>query len=343
MGKKNNRNAFRGIVILLFLILLCLAGNVYLHRNLEQERTQVRELEKERQVFEERKEQAAADQKELQEELEKTREALDSQERGHTLDAGGSGEQDENSVSVPAGIEPVRERILAVISERMNSGENWQVSVRRLSDHAEEAVGSGQMTAASLIKLYIMGAVYEDYDALTGRNGKDYIDALLRGMITVSDNNAANALTELLGQGDAAAGRAAVSDYCARNGYADSSMGRMLLETGTDSENYTSAKDCTVFLERVYNKEIPCAEEMMNLLKQQERVEKIPAGIPDGVTVANKTGELDRVENDAAVVLMENSPYILCVMSENLGDTASARQAIVSISSEVYNYIMGQE
>ena len=84
----------------------------------------------------------------------------------------------------------------------------------------EEAVGSGQMTAASLIKLYIMGAVYEDYDALTGRNGKDYIDALLRGMITVSDNNAANALTELLGQGDAAAGRAAVSDYCARNGYA---------------------------------------------------------------------------------------------------------------------------
>ena len=72
-------------------------------------------------------------------------------------------------------------------------------------------------------------------------------------------------------------------------------------------------------------------------------MEKIPAGLPDGVTVANKTGELDRVENDAAVVLTENSPYILCVMSENLGDTASARQAIVSISSEVYNYIMGQE
>ena len=72
MRKKNNRNAFRGIVILLFLILLCLAGNVCLHRNLEQERTQVGELEKERQVLEERKEQAAADQKELQEELEKT-------------------------------------------------------------------------------------------------------------------------------------------------------------------------------------------------------------------------------------------------------------------------------
>ena len=53
--------------------------------------------------------------------------------------------------------------------------------------------------------------------------------------------------------------------------------------------------------------------------------------------VANKTGELDRVENDAAIVFKDNNPYILCVMSENVNDAAAARQTIVNISSGVYN------
>lgn len=345
MRKKRNRKAFRSTLIFLVLILLSLTGNVYLKRNLMQGKDQVRELEKELQVLEEKNEQAAAEQRKLQGEWDRIREALDSQNRENVLNKGGSEDQslNENGGSAPVGMERLREKIQAVISSRINSGENWQVSVHRLSDHAEESVGSGKMTAASLIKLYIMGAVYEDYDTLAGQNGKDYIDSLLRAMITVSDNAAANTLTELLGQGDAAAGRTAVSDYCVRSGYTDSSMGRMLLETGTGFENYTSAKDCITFLERVYNNEIPCAEDMMSLLKQQERVEKIPAGVPDGVVVANKTGELDHVENDAAVVFAEDNPYILCVMSEKLGDTTSARQTIVNISAEVYNNIFSQE
>ena len=106
---------------------------------------------------------------------------------------------------------------------------------------------------------------------------------------------------------------------------------------GTDRENYTSVRDCGMFLKRVYQGEIPYGEDMMNLLKQQERRGKIPAGVAQGVVVANKTGELDRVENDAAIVFKDNNPYILCVMSENVNDAAAARQTIVNISSGVYN------
>jgi beta-lactamase class A len=79
---------------------------------------------------------------------------------------------------------------------------------------------------------------------------------------------------------------------------------------------------------------------MMNLLKQQERRGKIPAGVPEGVIVANKTGELDYVENDAAVVFRDNCPYILCVMSENVENASVARQTIVNISSDVYSSIV---
>ena len=34
----------------------------------------------------------------------------------------------------------------------------------------------------------------------------------------------------------------------------------------------------------------------------QQRKNKIPAQLPEGVGTANKTGELDTVENDAAII-----------------------------------------
>lgn len=338
MKRKKNRKATGVTGILLCLVLLGLVGNVFLLQNLNREKGLIKQLQKERSDLEERKELAALDLKGLQDEEEKLQEALasKSQDKEAAAESDGtqSAPQDGNPVS--ARIPAVQESVSAILSGRSGSGENWQVYVRRLSDHAQESFGEGRMIAASLIKLYIMGAVYESYDVLAAQNGKDYIDSLLRAMITVSDNDSANALTEMLGQGDAAAGRTAVTDYCIRNGYNDSSMGRMLLETGTENENYTSAQDCGTFLERVYGGELPYGEEMMSLLKQQERREKIPSGVPEGTVVANKTGELANVENDAAVVFMENSPYILCVLSENVGATSAARQAIRDISSAVY-------
>ena len=41
---------------------------------------------------------------------------------------------------------------------------------------------------------------------------------------------------------------------------------------------------------------------MYALLKQQQRTNKIPAAMPAGVHVANKTGELSNVENDAGIL-----------------------------------------
>ena len=80
-------------------------------------------------------------------------------------------------------------------------------------------------------------------------------------------------------------------------------MGRMLLESNENGENYTSAIDCCEFLKKVYLNQCNHSLEMLRYLKQQERTDKIPAGVPDEVEVANKTGELNDVENDAALIL----------------------------------------
>ena len=69
------------------------------------------------------------------------------------------------------------------------------------------------------IKLYIMGAVYENYETLISQYGQQQVDSNLYSMITVSDNDAANALTSYLGGGDSSAGMTVVNDFCSTHGF----------------------------------------------------------------------------------------------------------------------------
>ena len=230
--------------------------------------------------------------------------------------------------------------LTGILSEAVQNGtdqgEAWGIAVKECTNGNMTVINDQKMIAASLIKLYIMGAVYESYENLCQRNGEEYIDQLLISMITVSDNEAANCLVRLLGQGDEEAGKQAVNVFCVTNDYTSSNMGRMLLETGTDKENYTSPQDCVKFLWDIYQGVFPYSQDMLELLKAQERTGKIPAGIPDGVETANKTGELENVENDAAIVWAGEHPYIVCIMSSNLQNASEARDRIVSMSEQIY-------
>lgn len=75
---------------------------------------------------------------------------------------------------------------------------------------------------------------------------------------------------------------------------------------------------------------------MLELLKGQQRREKIPGGLPEGVVTANKTGEVSTMEHDVAIVYGPGRDYVLCVMSVGLVDTQAARQHIREISAAVY-------
>ena len=76
---------------------------------------------------------------------------------------------------------------------------SWSVYICDLPGESEGGLNAGSMQAASLIKLYIMGAVYEQYDTITSQYGKEAVDSALYSMITVSDNDCANTLVNDLG------------------------------------------------------------------------------------------------------------------------------------------------
>ena len=224
----------------------------------------------------------------------------------------------------------------------------WSVYVCNLAKNTEGAINDQKMQAASLIKLYIMGAVYEDYDSLSTTYGKETLDNNLNSMITVSDNDAANKLVNCLGGGDDAAGMARVNKFCQDHGYTNTSMGRLLLADNSNGDNYTSVKDCGKFLKTIYQMDkgsaaedtLAGAEYMYHLLKMQTRTNKIPAQLPEGVKVANKTGELDTVENDAGIIYdtAKGIDLVICFMSQDLNDTAAAQNTIAQDSRAIYGY-----
>ena len=78
---------------------------------------------------------------------------------------------------------------------------------------------------------------------------------------------------------------------------------------------------------------------MLNLLKNQQNTVKIPAGISDDVSIANKTGETDEDQHDIAIVYGPKTTYILCIMSQDWKSEAEAITCIQNISRTVYSYL----
>lgn len=217
---------------------------------------------------------------------------------------------------------------------------SWSVYVCDLVKDTEGSIQDARMQAASLIKLYIMGAIYANYDSVVGQYGQSSVDSNLHSMITVSDNDAANTLVSYLGGGDSSAGMMAVNDFCSTEGYSSTHMGRLLLASSQYDDNYTSVSDCGHFLKKVYegNRESDAhAQAEFALLAAQTRRNKIPAQMPEGVSVANKTGELSDVENDAGIIYDSPNDLIIVFMSEGVAQPGSAQSTIASLSRQIYD------
>lgn len=219
------------------------------------------------------------------------------------------------------------------------TGGEWSVYVSIPSTGDSMSINQKKMQAASVIKLFIMGAVYEDYDAIVKEYGGVDIDSLIESMIIISDNESADELVTILGRGDSVEGRKIVTDYCHKLGLKNTNMDRMIIDDNTVRDNYTTTEDTAKFLEMILSGELPHSKEMLQHLQNQERTTKIPAGIPVTVTTANKTGELDDVQNDSAIIFAKK-PYIICVMSDGVLDYQTPIDAIVKISNETYNYLV---
>ncbi|PWG59102.1 serine hydrolase [Bifidobacterium catulorum] len=222
-------------------------------------------------------------------------------------------------------------------------GGTWSVYVEDMKTGASISVNDHSQPSASIIKLYVMLAVYTRIadGALKDDAG---IDALLTEMITVSSNDATNTLVTTLGNGDANRGFDIVNRTAKANGFDETAMNDLLYDSGTHDSSLkrTSVDDAGRFMAKVYRGQLVSQEysrKMLALLLGQQRRLKIPAGLPDGTKVANKTGEIPGTENDAAIVYGtaadHGGDYVMTVMTQDV-DNVTAQAQIRELSGVVW-------
>lgn len=109
--------------------------------------------------------------------------------------------------------------------------------------------------------------------------------------------------------------------------------------------NVTSAYGMMKVMEAVYKSDLvsdASRKEMLEILKRQHFNTMIPAGLPQEVIVAHKTGSITRIAHDAALVLPPDSPpYVLVILTRGWDDHSAAQRVGARISSKVYDYHRG--
>jgi beta-lactamase class A len=85
------------------------------------------------------------------------------------------------------------------------------------------------------------------------------------------------------------------------------------------------------------------SREILDILLRQQFRGGIPAGLPAGTRVANKTGDISTVAHDAGLVFVpDRSPYAIAVLSEWQADVSGGRSALIAAASYlVYEALIG--
>lgn len=157
---------------------------------------------------------------------------------------------------------------------------------------------------------------------------------LNEAMITVSSNFATNLLIDKLG-----------AETIQRTVESLGAGGMKVLRGVEDQKafdkglnNSTTARGLLVLFEKLGRGEAVNATadaEMIDVLKRQRFNEGIPAGLPKGIPVAHKTGNITRIHHDGGIVYAPR-PYVLVVLVRGLDDRKDSAALIASISKAVY-------
>jgi beta-lactamase class A len=162
------------------------------------------------------------------------------------------------------------------------------------------------------------------------------IRQLVEQMITVSSNLATNLLIELVDAKNVMATLRSlgINNMQVLRGVEDGKA----YERGLN--NRTNAYDLMLAMKAIAEKKAASAaacDEMLEILKRQKFRNKIPAGLPEDTVVANKTGDIAKIDHDAAMVFPPNrKPYILVVLTHNIEDHKVAAKTIAEISKLVW-------
>ena len=215
------------------------------------------------------------------------------------------------------------------------------IYVKNLDTNEYLSINNAKIKPASVIKLYNMATVFDQMEKGKLKDSKA-VRSNLNSMITVSSNDAYNRLLQTIGHGSISSGIHTITSFCHSHGYEDTNAGGTLspsyFQTVWLGSSYSTARDCGHILEDIYRGNLvseSASKQMLTLLKKQTRKWKIPAGLPSGVKSANKTGEYNARQHDAAIVFSKKADYVIVIMTENDG---AAISHIRKISRMTYDY-----
>jgi beta-lactamase class A len=104
--------------------------------------------------------------------------------------------------------------------------------------------------------------------------------------------------------------------------------------------NRVSPRDLGILMEAIETNRAAGEEsclEMRRILLAQEHREMIPARLPEGVRVANKTGAIEGIQHDAAIVYAPFGTYYLVLMSDGLTDSKAGIAELARLSRFIYD------
>lgn len=227
-------------------------------------------------------------------------------------------------------LEELKSEFVQIFGEKYPSVD-LSFAIRNMDTDAYVVHNDKQMNSASVIKLFILETVYKqlakgEYELTDDKKEQ------LGYMITESNNPASNLFIDDFG-GENEERRVTeeniINKTIKEQGYMYTELNRKMYDTTpphgpSKYENYTSATDVCRFFESIYNKtllEEPYNTDALELLKKQTRTGKIPAKIKEKypeITVANKTGELSTVENDAAIIMCDDFNLAFVVLTGDI-------------------------
>jgi beta-lactamase class A len=159
------------------------------------------------------------------------------------------------------------------------------------------------------------------------------VQRLLQLMITESDNTATNMLIRLVG-------RAHINATMLHLGLRQTRLADYIRSDGDIRSLRTSPRDMTVLLDRMAHDELInpwSSRAMIAILTGQRHNGLLPQPLPPGTQIAHKTGTLHDTLNDVGIVYLNDSPYIIAVLTTHLVTLDSGRQFIRGVSRLAYD------
>jgi beta-lactamase class A len=155
-------------------------------------------------------------------------------------------------------------------------------------------------------------------------------------MVVLSDNSATNILIDRVGMAN-------VNAEIREAGLAHTRLARKMMDQAAERaghENVSTPREMATLVEKLERGRLLDAEHTALALGLLEDYKETPlrAGIPAGITVADKPGSLPGVECDSGLVLLQGAPYVLSVMTAYDHDNAAADAAITSVSRDIFGY-----